>query len=645
MNAPFHGTGLRSIDDIIEFEQVSLDKRDIPATTYEALIKGASIDPDAPAISFFADVSEMQRPVVWTHKAFMENVHRTANALRRLGIERDTVVAYVLPNLPETHLIIWGGCAAGQVLAINPMLEASQISELLRAAEVRVVVTLDEVSSPDIWTKTAEAVRGLKHLKHVLLCSLDTSNQAPGHDTFEASIANDVSRLAKAGLNVSHFWKEIEDAHSDTLEFEPPKSSDLSTLLCTGGTTGLPKIAKRTHQAETFTCWASAQFNPDLYVSRRASFCGLPLFHTNAILVSGLLPLMYGGHVVLGGVDGYRSEGILPNFWKIVERFGIAVFSGVPAIYNSLLQVPRQGEDISSLVCGVCGAAPMPVELFKSFEEASGIRIVEGYGMTEGTVTSSRNPLFTDTPNIGSVGLRIPYQDMRTAIMDDNGGFVRWAEPDEVGEICISGPNVFEGYIIEEQNAGIWFQQDGIRWFNSGDLARQDDKGYFWMTGRKKELIIRGGHNIDPKTIEEAMYSHAGVSMVAAVGRPDARVGEIPVLYYQSRDGKDIPIDDLARTARLQIPERAAVPKDFVRLGTLPLTSVGKINKLALNMIEIERVVRNEANECSAILNDLTVDLDPRRGVVAHVSVDSGEENLKQALGSYALNVDFEATR
>ncbi len=641
MGLAMPSAGLRSLHDIEAFEQVPIEQRNIPASSYEALKEGAAIDPDAPAISFFADASHIDSPTVFSHREFIANVHRTANALRRLGVERDEVVAYVLPNLPETHFVIWGGSAAGQVLAINPMLEAVQISDLLRAARVRVVVTVDEAASPDIWTKVSQAARGQVFLRHILMCDTDRYRGSGGLEKRSESLSPEFSYLRSAGLAVSPFWDELRGERSDSLDFPPPTGSDLSTLLCTGGTTGSPKIAKRTHSAEAFTCWATAQFNPDLYASRRTSFCGLPLFHSNAIMVSGLLPLMYGGHVVLGGLGGYRSEGILANFWKIAEHFQVAVFSGVPAIYDALLQIPRQDESLSSLVCGVCGAAPMPRELFRTFEKTTGVRIIEGYGLTEGTVISSRNPLFTDEPQIGSIGLRLPYQRMRSAIIDEAGAFLRWAEIDEGGEICISGPNLFDGYLIEDQNRGVWFDQDGRHWFLTGDLARQDRAGYFWMTGRKKELIIRGGHNIDPAMIEEAMQAHPQVSMAAAVGRPDAAVGEVPVLYFQSCDGDDVDLDDIARFARVHVPERAAIPKDFIRLDSLPLTAVGKINKLALNMLEVERIVRLEAERAGADINDLTVAIDPRRGAVATISIRSGLESFSQALGGYAITVDM----
>jgi fatty-acyl-CoA synthase len=145
---------------------------------------------------------------------------------------------------------------------------------------------------------------------------------------------------------------------------------------------------------------------------------------------------------------------------------------------------------------------------------------------------SSVNPSAGES-RAGSIGLRIPYQQMIAAILDDAGQFVRKAETNEIGSILVHGPNVFRGYLDPRHNAGLWVEIAGARWLNTGDLGRQDGDGYFWLTGRRKELIIRGGHNIDPKMIEEALQEHPAVALVAAIGRPDAYAGEVPVAFVE----------------------------------------------------------------------------------------------------------------
>jgi fatty-acyl-CoA synthase len=636
--------GFTNYREIQAFEAVPFAERDMPATTYEALQQGTRIDPDGPAISFFTSGNAYEKTHTLSHAELMTKVNQTANALRGLGIGRDDVVAFVLPNLPETHFTIWGGSAAGQVLAINPLLEADQIADLLRAANVQVLVTLEKTPKTDLWQKCVAAIPTVPSIRHVVTCSVFDYMDGAAGAIFGLISKSRGSKLKIDGrtIPVTRFPKLIAGARGDALAFEAPKPDDISTMLCTGGTTGLPKIARRTHFSEVFDCWALSNFNPDYLGEGVSVFVGLPLFHSNAILVTGLLPLMKGGHVILATPQGYRGEGVVENFWKMVDHFKFATFSGVPTVYSAILDLPRDGLDISSIKFGACGAAPMPVELFNNFVEKTGVPIVEGYGMTEGAVASSLNPTHPEGGvRIGSIGLRLPYQKMRCAILNDKDEFDRWADVDEAGVIMIAGANVFEGYIIESQNEGIFFEIDGERWFNSGDLARQDADGFFWMTGRKKELIIRGGHNIDPKIIEEAMYAHPGIAMAAAVARPDAKAGELPVLYYQSSTGADLPLGELAEFANTHVPERAAVPKDFIRLDELPLTAVGKIHKPTLNMMEIERTIRVEAEAHNAEVAELDVAQDSKRGVVARLRLKSGTEEMRHALGNYTFAVDF----
>lgn len=636
--------GFTATAEINAFEAVPLSEQDIPGTTYEAIKKGTALNPDHPAISFFVTGDAYDRPSVLTHREVFAKITQTANALRDLGIGRHDVVAYVLPNLPETHFVIWGGSAAGQVLAINPLLEPDQIADLLRAAGTKVLVTLEKTPMTDLWEKSLQAVDSVPTIEHVITCSV-----IDWMDGAVATALRLMNKTRKSSLTVdgrkipvTKFSKLIKGARADDLNFEPPKPTDISTMLCTGGTTGLPKIARRTHASEVFDVWSISQFNPNTFAPGSAAFCGLPLFHSNAILVTGLLVFLKGGHVVLATPQGYRGDGVLQNFWKMAEHYKFVTFSGVPTVYSALLDVPRDGIDISSIKFGGCGAAPMPVELFNTFVEQTGIPIVEGYGMTEGAVASSLNPREPEGGvRIGSIGLRLPYQKMRCAILTADDEFDRWADVDEVGVIMISGPNVFEGYIIESQNKGIFFEIEGDRWFNSGDLAREDADGYFWMTGRKKELIIRGGHNIDPKMIEEAMHAHPRIALAAAVGRPDVKAGELPVLYYQSNDGADIPIEELTSFADTHVTERAAQPKDFIRLDELPLTAVGKIHKPTLNMTEIERTIRSEAEACGATITSLDVAPDSQRGIVARLSVTAERDTLARQLGNYTFTFEF----
>jgi fatty-acyl-CoA synthase len=378
--------------------------------------------------------------------------------------------------------------------------------------------------------------------------------------------------------------------------------------------------------------------------SPRTVLCGLPLFHVNGQLVTGLQPWMRGDHVVLATPEGYRGKTFLARFWEIVENFRVATFSGVPTLYSALLDTPIGDNDLSSLKFAICGAAPMPVALARAFEATTGVKIVEGYGLTEAACVSSVNPPDGER-RPGSIGLPIPYQQMAAVVMDANGRFERMAGVDEVGVIAINGPNVFSGYLDSRHDLGLWIDIDGERWLNTGDLGRRDADGYFWLAGRKKELIIRGGHNIDPKIIEDALQGHPAVAVVAAVGSPDAYAGELPVAYVQLKPGLVVTEADLMEHAARTIPEKVAAPKRVKILSSLPTTAVGKLFKPALIEREIEETIRAEAKRVGAELSYVRVERDPHSGLRAVVAAADRADALRQALDRYAFKSEVSAAR
>ncbi|MBL0076513.1 MAG: acyl-CoA synthetase [Rhodocyclaceae bacterium] len=628
---------VRNIADIRQIESIPLAQRDLPTSTYAAIKRTAEKLPNVPALSFFLDAQRFTEAHTWTYAELFADITRAANVFHDIGIAAGDVVAFVLPNLPETHFTIWGGEAAGIVMAINPMLDGPQITELLHAAKAKLVVTMAPSPDNDLWQKIEANLASAPSVQQVLWVSA-----APYLPAATASKLTEAIAVARGRYNqwsINDLRTQMATQPSDHLKSgRKILSTDRSSYFCTGGTTGLPKIAVRTHGAEVFDAWAlSANMQPrsEAYTL----FCGLPLFHVNGQLVTGLFPWMEGDHVVLGTPQGYRGA-VLARFWEIVAHYRINLFSGVPTIYAALLQLPTNDHDISSLHYALCGAAPMPVELFREFERKTGVRILEGYGLTEAACASTSNPPDGES-RVGSIGLRLAYQDMRAAILDEHGAFVRFATTDEVGTIVIKGPNVFAGYLEESQNRGVWLDINGARWLNTGDLGREDADSYFWLTGRKKELIIRGGHNIDPKVIEEALQAHPAVAMVAAVGCPDPYAGEVPVAYVQLRPGAQVAAEALLAFATQHISERAAIPKRVEILEQLPVTAVGKIFKPALLRMEIKQTILKEAAQIGVTDIDIDVIQDPRRGLLAKIKLKTAHEALANALGHYSFQVDW----
>ena len=294
-----------------------------------------------------------------------------------------------------------------------------------------------------------------------------------------------------------------------------------------------------------------------------------------------LAPLLRGLEVVWAGPLGYRDPALLPGFWKLVERHRVTTMSAVPTVYSALTGCPVDA-DISSLRHAVVGASPLPQAVRDGFEAATGVELVEGYGLTEATCASAFG--FPGRPRPGSVGQRLPYQQLKAVEVTADGEWVD-LPAGEVGVLAIGGPTVFAGYVVDRGPGGPVLDplgkcRDG--WLDTGDLASVDEDGFVHLTGRAKDLIIRGGHNIDPVVVEDALRSHPAVADAQAVGRPDLHSGEVPVAFVTLAPGAPATEAELRAWAAERVPEQAAAPKAVTVLDTMPMTPVGKPFKPAL---------------------------------------------------------------
>ena len=546
-----------------EFERVPYQDRIAAASTYDALKLGATCHPDAPALQFLANADPADTPLVISYRDFLARVTQAANMFHALGAGKDDVISFMLPLLPDAFVTLFGAEAAGIANPVNPLLEPHQIAEILEAAGTTILVALGPMPGTDIWQKVEQLRPSLKHLKAIV----------------------QVGGAGDAAKGIHAFGELIKQQPADRLvSGRSIAGSDIAAYFHTGGTTGTPKLVRHTHANQVYQAWAL-----NLVLKTRPGgnlLFGMPLFHVGGSLTQALATLTAGGCLVVLSPSGWRNPNAVKNIWGLVERYRPEALSSVPTVLAATLAIPPGNADISSLKYAAGGGSAIPVAVGSAIEAKLKLGVIEVYGMTE---TSSVHTLaYPDRPiRLGSVGLPLPYARVRVVQLDAEGRLQRDCAADEIGVVIMAGPGVFGGYLNATHNKGAFVDEI---WVNSGDLGRLDADGYLWITGRAKDLVIRGGHNIDPAPIEEIMFQHPAVGFAAMVGQPDAYAGELPVGYVQLKPGAKVEPGELEAWVRERTPERAAVPVQIIPIDPMPLTGVGKVFKPQLRWDAAQRV-------------------------------------------------------
>ncbi|MFR0359303.1 acyl-CoA synthetase [Streptomyces sediminimaris] len=627
--APDSGTDLSSI------ETVPLHERGLPATTYDTVLRAARLWPDRPALTVLPDAARFLRPATATFAQLRDQVHRTANLLRSLGVTRRTAVGLLAPNTAELPAALLAAQAAGIAAPVNPGLASEHVEQLLRRGGAQVLIAAGPQLDAQVWATARQVAAALRLDALLALAPTLTDGPAPALDPVE-------------GVRVGYLAELAAPHPADRLlDIEPPTADDLAAYFHTGGTTGTPKLAAHTHANEVVDAWMVAASIP--LDEDSVMFAALPLFHVNALIVTLLGPLLRGRAVVWAGPLGYRDPELYPAFWKLVEHYRIATMSSVPTVYSVLAQVPVDA-DISSMRFAAVGASPLPPAVRESFEEHTGIPLCEGYGLTEATCASALGLPGRTRP--GSVGRRLPYQRVKTVRIDPDTGGWHDLPPGATGVLAVSGPVVFAGYVAETTAQGPRLDTAGkIRdgWLDTGDLARIDADGFIHLAGRAKDLIIRGGHNIDPAAIEDALLAHPEVTAAAAVGRPDPHAGEVPVAYVTLAPGARTDPAELLAWATERVPERAAAPREVCVIDAIPLTAVGKPYKLGLRLDATRRAVHAELVAQGADCDPQRILCRPHDGgvrvTVPALADEAVRHRVTAALDRYVLHWQYAPSR
>jgi len=574
---------LQSGAELAAFEATPYAQRIRAQSTYEALRLGATANPDAAAIHFLSKADPEETPLTISHSQFFGRVTQAANLFLQLGVGPEDVVSVLMPLLPQAFCALFGAQAAGIANPVNPMLSAEQLAEILRAARTRVLVTLGPVPGSDIYAKVLQIKDRLPELTAILVVH-GAGVDAPGMHDFDAMLAGCPADRLTSGRCIRH--------------------DDTAGYFHTGGTTGTPKLVRHTHGNQVYQAWALGLMLPH---GGSPLLYGLPLFHVGGALTQALATLAGGSALVVLGPAGWREPGAIPNVWRLVERYKPTTLAAVPTVLAAAIQVPVNGADISSLRYAAGGGSAVPVAVSQAYAQLLGLPMIEVYGMTE--TASALTGAYPHRPlRLGSAGHALPYSRVRVVKLDRDGLAVGDCAPNEIGIVAMSGPGVFSGYLNEAHNRDA-FVEPG--WVNSGDLGRIDDDGSLWLTGRAKDLIIRGSHNIDPTAIEEVFFQHPGVALAAVVGEPDAYAGELPVAFVQLRPGTAVDAAELIAFLRERTPERAAVPVHVYFIDAIPLTAVGKVFKPTLRLEATKRAVTRMLADLAPPPAEIVVDVGP----------------------------------
>ncbi len=568
---------IRTLSDIERFEtELPFAERCRARGIYDIFAQAAEIYPQHTAITMVMTGESTETPRRVTFRELLGGITRAANLFRDVAGSRPGV-AFLLPNLVETHFILWGAEIAGYAVPINPLLTPNHITELVRSAGAEILVALGPNPDSDIWEKACEVARLLPDLK-LIEVSTSTVDQSPGVIKFQPA------------------WQR---QRHDQLDFQDiGRDDDIAAYFHTGGTTDAPKLVANTHRNQIVAAFGTAAL---LHLSEQDRITnGLPLFHVAGTLTCSLAPFLVGSEVIILSPTGLRSPSIIQNFWRIVERYQVTITGAVPTTLSALLSVPVNG-DLSSVRIAVSGSAATPIAVAEQFEMHTGCMVHEIFGMTECAATICVNP--PGARVIGSAGFRIPYIQTSVRRLNSDGSLGDQCQVGEIGVLTIRGPTVTPGYRDPKHNEASLLEHE----ISSGDLAYTDDDGRIYIAGRAKDLIIRSGHNIDPKIIEEVLQQHPTVALAAAVGQPDRYAGELPVCYVSLKPGARVTHEELRAFAEPRISERPAWPKQYYVIDQIPTTGVGKIFKPALRADatrrQVEQAIASAINHDEAVVS------------------------------------------
>ncbi len=537
----------------------------LPVSPVQSLIDDAVARwPDRPFLDF------MGRRL--GYREFGDLVDHAASGFQKLGVKPGVHVGLFLPNSPHYPIAFFGVLKAGGTVVNYSPLDASRVLEhKIEDSETDFLVTLDlAVLYPQM-----ASLLGHSRLKKLIVGTLGEYSAAPGPTRAHLEAAKMLSKVAEDAHHMSFAALLDNDGRFTSHDIGDPAEA-VAVLQYTGGTTGLPKGAMLTHGNLTAACNQYVESlsgaDPVVGFGQERVLAVLPLFHIYSLTVNMLMGIKLGAEIVLH--TRFELEPVMTEF----EAKKITMFAGVPTMYTAIANHPAAKDiDMRSLKSCGSGGAPLPVEVAQKFFAMTGCNLNEGWGMTETSPTGSFTPARGGKRKAGSCGMPLPGITLSIRSLDNpdqempNG---------ERGELCISGPNVMKGYWHNEKATAESMTSDG--YFRSGDVAIMDDDGFVFIVDRTKDMLLCGGFNVYPRTIEEAIYEHPAVEEVSVIGIPDEYRGQSPKAFIKLKAGAEpFDLDALKAFLKDRLGKHEMIGAMEIR-AELPKTAVGKLSKKEL---------------------------------------------------------------